>query len=180
MRIPCRTVANAMLRSFQTGGAQRGKDQRPMFRSSNPHKDQSPASRTKMMRVRTVLLFGLWLATVAAAADFPLPPCESPQAVRDFLMAQPSEDANVPYAQRQDRSGRAPRYAMLEKYPRDLALHQARRMQLIGPMYRTWKAPIAEYRALMEKHPGDPLYQVPVRQDDLRHGYARGAPDPRV
>lgn len=48
---------------------------------------------------------------------------------------------------------------MIEKYPRDLALHQARRMQLIGPMYRTWKAPIVEYRALMKKHPGDPLYR---------------------
>ncbi len=128
-----------------------------MFRSSNPHNGQSPASRTTMMLARTVLLFGLSLAT-AAAAGFPLPPCESPREVRDFLMSRPSDDANVPYAQRQTEAGQ--RLAtMIEKYPRDLALHQARRMQLIGPMYRTSKAPIIEYRALVEKHHGYPLYR---------------------
>ncbi len=129
-----------------------------MFRSSNPHNGQSPASRTTKMRARTVLFFGLSLATAAVAADFPLPPCESPREVRDFLMSRPSDDANVPYALRQTEAGQ--RLAtMIEKYPRDLALHQARRTQLIGPMYRTWKAPIVEYRALMEKHPGDPLHR---------------------
>lgn len=128
-----------------------------MFRFSTPNNGQSAPDRTTMKCLQAFLLFGLWLTRVTGA-DFPLPSCESPREVRDFLMARPSDDANVPYAQRQTEA--AQRLAtMLQKYPRDLALHQARRMHLIGPMFRTWKAPIIEYRALMEKHPGDPLYR---------------------
>lgn len=103
------------------------------------------------------VLFGCAAAIQAAPL---LPPCESPREVQDFLQAaaNSADNANLPYAERRSASEKA-LAAMLEKYPRDLALHQHRRVLLIGPMFDNWKVAIKEYRRLYEAHPGDPLYR---------------------
>ncbi|MEZ5402834.1 MAG: TlpA disulfide reductase family protein [Bryobacteraceae bacterium] len=93
-------------------------------------------------------------AVLAAAETFP---CASPPDVNAFL-ADTDNRASVPYRERR-ASAEARLAEMLEKHPRDLALHLRRRTLLGGPMGDAWKEQIHEYRRLTEVHPGDPLYR---------------------
>lgn len=100
----------------------------------------------------------LGMLAVVTAAEFTVPPCESPREVRDFLQHPPEDDASKPYEERlREEISRLD--TMLAKFPRDLSLHQRRRALSGGPMRRDWKAPAEIYRMLRDEHGGDPLYE---------------------
>lgn len=87
-----------------------------------------------------------------------LPPCDAPLEVRALALSAAVTDVNIPYAERREQA-RQQLDSLLAKHSRDISLHQRRIRWLAGAMAWDYKAPIADYLAHRNQHPGDPVFQ---------------------